>query len=72
MRVGRAGTIAELDADAWARLAADAGITLPFLRRRATALILRIESACVTDAVQKGLAERTGLRAGAIRQTLER
>lgn len=71
MRVGRAGTIDELDADAWARFAADAGITLPFLRRRGTVLTQRIESTCATDAVQRMLAERTALRARAVRQTLE-
>lgn len=46
MRVGRAGTIDELDGEAWTRFAADAGITLPFLRRRGAVLTAAVERSC--------------------------
>ncbi len=69
MRVGRAGTIDELDGAAWTRFAEDAGITIPFLRRRGSALARAIASVCGTGTT---LAERTGLRAERIAQSLER
>ena len=72
MRIGQAGTIDELNSDAWARFAKDAGITSPFLRRRAARLTLAIEQACAAEPGLNGLGERTTLRARAIRQTLER
>jgi len=70
MRIGRAGTIEELDADAWARFAGDAGVTLPFLRRRGKALAEAIKRACDTVAGPDALRHRTTLRAALIRQSL--
>ncbi|AGH49288.1 HipA-like protein [Sphingomonas sp. MM-1] len=72
MRIGRAGTIDELDGEAWARFATDAGITFPFFRRRVSALTERIEAAIaggedVADVAE--LRERTMLRARLVWQT---
>lgn len=65
MRIGCAGTIEELDRETWARFAQDAGITLPFLRRRGIALPDRIMTRCDREGLE--LSERTALRAAAIR-----
>jgi serine/threonine-protein kinase HipA len=70
MRVGRAGTIDDLDAPAWARFADDAGITLPFLRRRGIGLMQTIGAACGAIAGPPALAARTILRAQRITQSL--
>lgn len=70
MRIGRAGTIDELDGEAWTRFAADAGITLPFLRRRGPILLDGIERACTDVPGPDDLRQRTTLRAASIRQSL--
>lgn len=70
MRVGRAGTIEELDGEAWTRFAADAGITLPFLRRRTTALAVALERSSGALPGPDDLRQRTALRAGLLRQSL--
>ena len=70
MRVGPAGTIEELDGEAWTRFAADAGITLPFLRRRVTALTVVLERSSEALSGPDDLRQRTALRAGLIRQSL--
>lgn len=70
MRLGRAGMIDELDGEAWMRFAADAGITLPFLRRRGAALIGAVERACTNFPGPADLHQRTAVRAGLIRQSL--
>ena len=70
MRVGRAGTVDELDGEAWTRFAADAGITLPFLRRRGTALIGAVERSCSEVSGPDDLRQRIALRASMIRQSL--
>ena len=74
MRVGRAGTIDELDGAAWTRFAEDAGVTLPFLRRRGSTLARAIASASASagGTADERIAERTVLRAGRIAQSLER
>ena len=72
MRIGRAGTINELNDEAWTRFAADAGITLPFLRRRGSTLTEAVERACEKVAGPDDLRHRTTLRAATIRQTLRR
>lgn len=73
MRIGRAGTIDELGGETWARFAADAGVTLPFLRRRVIALTERIETA-ITGGEEAAdvaeLRERTMLRARMVRQSI--
>ena len=69
MRVGRAGTVDELDGTAWARFAEDARITFPFLRRRGSAPARAIVSVCGAGHM---LAKRTGLRAERIAQSVER
>lgn len=68
MRVGRAGLVEELDGETWARLAADAGIALPFLKRRVKALTERIEVAAEDGA--HAVATRTIMRARIVRQSL--
>jgi serine/threonine-protein kinase HipA len=70
MRIGRAGTIDELDRDAWTRFAADAGITLPFVRRRGTVLMDAVERTCTDVPGPDDLRRRTMLRAASIRQSL--
>lgn len=70
MRVGRAGTVDELDAGTWTRFAADAGIGLPFLRRQIGDLTEDIELKCLADRGQNGIGERTALRAARIRQSI--
>jgi serine/threonine-protein kinase HipA len=70
MRVGRAGKIDELDGEAWTRFAADAGITLPFLRRRGAALIGAVERSSGDVSGPDDLRQRTALRASMIRQSL--
>ena len=70
MRVGRAGTIEDLDGEAWARFAVDAGITLPFLRRRGAALVGAVERSCAEVPGPDDLRQRTALRAAAMRRSL--
>lgn len=47
MRFGRAAKIEEVDAESFERFAADAGLGLPFLRRRAAALATRVQAAII-------------------------
>lgn len=70
MRVGRAGSIDELSAETWARFADDAGIRLPFLRRRVAYLAGEIENACAADGGSDGIGARTALRAARVRQSI--
>ncbi len=70
MRIGRAGTIAELDQAAWVRFAADAGITLPFLRRRIIAMTDAILCAIGNGDASAEIAVQTGLRAQMLRQSV--
>jgi len=61
MRFGRAATLEEVDAGSFARFAEDAGLALPFVRRRAAALAARVQTA-LTDGVEvPGLADPAGL-----------
>lgn len=70
MRIGGAGVIDELSPTSWARFAEDAGVTLPFLKRRVTALADRIERESTAILDVDGLSLRTALRAGMVRQSL--
>lgn len=74
MRIGgRAGTIDELDREAWERFAADAGITFPFLRRSIRDVAQRVIMAIAREAALMAaadLAERTRLRASAVAQSV--
>ena len=70
MRVGRAGTIEELDGEAWVRFAADAGITLSFLRRRVADLAEALDRSSEALPGPDDLRQRTSLRVGLIRQSL--
>lgn len=70
MLVGCTGTIDELDGDAWTRFAVDAGITLPFLRRRGAALIGAVERSCADVPSPEKLHQRITLRAGMFHQSL--
>ena len=72
MPIGGAGTIEELNDEAWARFAADAGATLPFLRRRGTALLDAIAREATSSRGDDTMRWRTAVRATAIRQTLAR
>ena len=72
MPIGQARTIEELNDEAWTRFAADAGITLPFLRRRGTALLDAIAREATSSRGDDTLRWRTAVRAAAIRQTLAR
>ncbi len=47
MPIGRANQLENLGKNAWERFAADMGLGAPFVLRRVSALIQRIESACV-------------------------
>ncbi|WCP16268.1 Serine/threonine-protein kinase toxin HipA (plasmid) [Sphingobium sp. AntQ-1] len=71
MRVGRAGMIEELDQDAWLRFASDAGITLPFLRRRIITMTDAIMSVVDEARTSSAIAVQTGLRAAMLRQSLD-
>lgn len=51
MRLGGAATLEELDAESFVRFAGDAGLTAPFVRRRAAAL-----ARAVQDAIASGIA----------------
>ncbi|QOT74505.1 type II toxin-antitoxin system HipA family toxin (plasmid) [Sphingobium fuliginis] len=51
MRFGRAATLEDLDAASFVRFAQDAGLALPFLRRRAAAIAARVQAA-ITDRVE--------------------
>lgn len=63
MRFGRAATLEEVDAESFERFAADAGLGLPFLRRRVTALAARVQGA-ITDSIDvPGLEDTTHLSA---------
>lgn len=70
VRIGRTGTIDELNREAWMRFAADAGITLPFLRRRGAVLLAAVEESCVKVPGPDELRQRTALRGALIRQRL--
>lgn len=70
MRVGRAGTVEELGATAWERFAADAGVTLPFLRRRIRSVTDAIGAAISAGALHF-LSEQTTRRAELVRQSLD-
>lgn len=70
MRIGGAGVIDELSPGAWARFADDAGVTLPFLKRRVMAMVDKIERQARVAPEVDGLNARTALRAGLVRQSL--
>ena len=42
MRIGRRGTLEEMDADGWARFARDGGLSLPLVRRRVVEVAERV------------------------------
>lgn len=70
MRIGGASVVDELSPGAWARFAQDAGVTLPFLKGRVTALAdwIEREAAVVLDVGRLNV--RTALRAGLVRPSL--
>ena len=70
MRVGLAGTIEELGASAWERFAVDAGVTLPFLRRRIRSVTEAL-GAAVSAGAPHFLSEQTARRADLVRQSLD-
>lgn len=70
MRIGGAGVIDELSPGTWARFADDAGVTLPFLKRRVMAMVDKIERQARVAPEVDGLNTRTALRAGLVRQSL--
>lgn len=55
MRFGRAATIEDVDAESFERFAADAGLGLPFLRRRAAALAVRVQKVIAEGVTVPGL-----------------
>jgi serine/threonine-protein kinase HipA len=73
MRFGGAASLEDVEADSFVRFAADAGLTAPFVRRRAAALSRAIEEAIAAEVAVPGLpdpvlvaplAEQTAERAG--------
>lgn len=62
--------IDELNCEAWARFAADAGITLPFLLRRGATLIGAVDRSCANVPGPDDLRECTAWQASLIRQSL--
>lgn len=61
MRFGRAATLEEVDSESFERFAQDAGLALPFLRRRAAALGARIRDAIADGVEVAGLAAPASL-----------
>src|SRR3546814_11460550 len=57
MRFGRAPILEDVDAESFARFAEDAGLALPFLRRRAAAMAAGIHGAIVDGIEVPGLAD---------------
>ncbi len=55
MRFGGAGKLEEIDANSFTRFAADAGVTAPYLRRRAVALAGAVEAAIGKGVTVRGL-----------------
>ncbi|WP_232455580.1 HipA domain-containing protein [Sphingomonas sp. KC8] len=55
MRFGRAATLEDVDAESFERFAADAGLGLPFLRRRAAALAARVQEVIAEGVTVPGL-----------------
>lgn len=55
MRFGGAATLEEIDAESFTRFAADAGLTAPYLRRRAVALGRAVEAAIRAGVTVTGL-----------------
>lgn len=67
MRIGRAGTITELDGEAWGRFSEDAGVGLAFLKRRVRTLAETIGAMAGDDHL---LARQTAMRAGLVVQSV--
>ncbi len=61
MRFGRAPTLEDVDADSFERFANDAGLALPFLRRRAAALGNSVQGAIANGVAVPGLGETADL-----------
>src|SRR3546814_1667981 len=61
MRFGRAPILEDVDAESFARFAEDAGLALPFLRRRAAAMAAGIHGAIVDGIEVPGLADMSYL-----------
>lgn len=55
MRFGRAATLEEVDAESFKRFADDTGLALPFLRRRAAALAVRVQEIIANGVTVPGL-----------------
>ncbi len=69
MKFGGAATLEEVDAEAFARFAADAGLALPFVRRRAVELAGKVAAVLACDpsdlaTVVRERAQRLALKAG--------
>lgn len=61
MRFGRAPTLEDVGAGSFERFATDAGLGLPFLRRRAVALAARVQAAIVDGVNVPGLGDAADL-----------
>ena len=61
MRFGGAATLEEVDGESFERFARDAGLALPFLRRRVAALTDRIKAVIGDGLAPPGLGEQGGL-----------
>ncbi|MBN8840847.1 MAG: type II toxin-antitoxin system HipA family toxin [Sphingomonadales bacterium] len=61
MRFGRAATLEDVNAESLRRFVDDAGLTLPFMRRRVAALGTRVEAAVSGGVAVPGLIEAAGL-----------
>ncbi len=59
MRLGGAANLEEIDADRLARFAKDAGLTAPYVRRRAVAIARDVEAAIERGVLVEGLADRS-------------
>ncbi|MBV1692045.1 type II toxin-antitoxin system HipA family toxin [Novosphingobium sp. G106] len=57
MRFGGAASLEDVEADSFVRFAADAGLTAPFVRRRAAALARAVEDAIAAGVEVAGLAD---------------
>jgi len=61
MRFGRAATLEEVDGESFERFASDAGLGLPFLRRRTAALAARVQEVIAEGVTVPGLEDRACL-----------